>query len=186
MPARLPGQRAGAWLARVGATPCLQSEAFACCDGADLAGQLSVSSREIPSLTLLMARRSCWAGALAAAWPLPGVPSQRLVPWWCGVLAEGHRPRLQIGVTLDRVHEPSRSADAGPVVVPQRRHQPGAVSGKHQVGQFTRPERPAVTRAPGRGLVRSRLDQHVMPPCVQGHLGCVGEDDVIGAGVSRR
>jgi hypothetical protein len=52
-------------------TPCLQSDVFVCCDGADLARQLSVSSREIPLLTsgngTLMARRSCSAGALAAA-----------------------------------------------------------------------------------------------------------------------
>jgi hypothetical protein len=38
--------------------------------------------------------------------------------WWCGVLAEGHRPRLQVGVTHESVHESGRSADAGPVVVP--------------------------------------------------------------------
>ena len=32
-------------------TPCLQSDVYARCDGADLARQLSVSSREIPLLT---------------------------------------------------------------------------------------------------------------------------------------
>ena len=35
-------------------TPCLQSDVYARCDGADLARQLSVSSREIPLLALLM------------------------------------------------------------------------------------------------------------------------------------
>ena len=41
-------------------TPCLQSDVYARCDRADLARQLSVSSREIPLLTpangTLMAR----------------------------------------------------------------------------------------------------------------------------------
>jgi hypothetical protein len=41
-------------------TPCLQSDVYARCDGADLARQLSVSSREIPQPTpangTLMAR----------------------------------------------------------------------------------------------------------------------------------
>jgi hypothetical protein len=32
-------------------TPCLQSDVFACSSHADLAGQLSVSSREIPQRT---------------------------------------------------------------------------------------------------------------------------------------
>jgi hypothetical protein len=37
-------------------TPCLQSDVFACCGRADLARQSSVSSHEVPLLTLLMAR----------------------------------------------------------------------------------------------------------------------------------
>jgi hypothetical protein len=52
-------------------TPCLQSDVFVCCDRADLAGQLSVSSREIPLLTpvngTLMARD------LGASAPAPNV-----------------------------------------------------------------------------------------------------------------
>jgi len=107
--------------------------------------------------------------------------SQRLMAGWCGVLAEGHRPCLQIGVTQESAHKRGRSAEAGPVVVPQRRNQPGMISLEHQVRQVACPERPAVTRTPGRGLFRSRLDQHVMPPVMQGHFRCVGEDDVIDA-----
>jgi hypothetical protein len=34
------------------ATPCLQSDLYVCCGHADLVGGLSVSSREIPQLTL--------------------------------------------------------------------------------------------------------------------------------------
>jgi hypothetical protein len=50
-------------------TPCLQSDVYTGCGHADLASQLSVSSREIPQVTpagTLMARRSCWAGVLTA------------------------------------------------------------------------------------------------------------------------
>ncbi len=78
-------------------------------------------------------------------------------------MAEGRRSRPQIRVAQETGHKLGRSADAAPVVVPQRRHQPGAVSGKHQVGQGTRPERPVSALAPGRGLFRSRLDEHVVP-----------------------
>jgi hypothetical protein len=51
-------------------------------------------------------------------------PSVRLVTWWCGVFAEGHPPGLEIRVAQEPVDELGRTADAGPVVVPQRRHQP--------------------------------------------------------------
>jgi hypothetical protein len=44
--------------------------------------------------------------------------SQRLMTWWRGVLTEGHRPSLQIRVVQEPVHEPGRSADAIPVIVP--------------------------------------------------------------------
>jgi hypothetical protein len=59
-------------------------------------------------------------------------PSGRLVTRWCGVFAEGHPSGLEIRVAQEPVDEPGRSADAGPVVIPQRRHQPGAVGGEHQ------------------------------------------------------
>ena len=55
--------------------------------------------------------------------------------WWRGVLAEGHLPCPQVRVAQEVVHKPARPADAAPVVVPQRRHEPGAVGGKHQLGQ---------------------------------------------------
>jgi hypothetical protein len=71
-----PSSRVGSWLRPwqqcwLQSSTCLQSDVFVCCDSADLARQLSVSSREIPLLTsgngTLMARRSCSAGALTAA-----------------------------------------------------------------------------------------------------------------------
>src|SRR5262249_34508682 len=108
---------------------------------------------------------------------------ERLVTWWFGVLAEGHRPRLQIRTVQESVHEPYRSADAGPVVVPQRRNQPRAIGGKHQVGQDTLPERSGVVRAPDSGLLRPGLDQHVMPSRIQGHHWRIREHNVIGTGV---
>ena len=83
---------------------------------------------------------------MAAVDDCPGISGARrgrlphLMTWWRGVLAKGHRPRLQIRVAQDAVHQPGRSADAGPVVVPQCRHQPGVVGGKHHVGQVTRPD----------------------------------------------
>ncbi len=78
--------------------------------------------------------------------------SVRLVTWWRGVFAEGHPPGLEIRVAQEPVDEPGRSADAGPVVIPQRRHQPGAVGGEHQVGQRTLPERPVAALTPGGSL----------------------------------
>src|SRR6266576_3171512 len=102
--------------------------------------------------------------------------SEHLVTWWCGVLVEGHRPGLQIRVVQESAYEPGWSADAGPIVVPQRRHQPGAVGGEHQVGQGTLPERPGAVLAPSGGLLWPRLDQHVMPIRIQDHLRRIGED----------
>ena len=54
---------------------------------------------------------------------------------WHGVLAEGHLPCPQVRVAQEAAHKPARPADPGPVVVPQRRHEPGTASGKQQVGQ---------------------------------------------------
>jgi hypothetical protein len=108
---------------------------------------------------------------------------RELVAWRRGVLAKGHRPRGQTRMAQEAVHKRARSADAGPVVVPQSRNQPGAVGGEHQVGQGAFPERPVSALAPSGGLLRSRLDQHVIPPRIQGHLRGIGEDDVIGTGV---
>jgi hypothetical protein len=48
------------------------------------------------------------------------IASERLVTWGCGVLAEGHGPGLQIRVVQESAYEPGWSADAGPIVVPQR------------------------------------------------------------------
>ena len=50
--------------------------------------------------------------------------SQRLVTWWRGVLAGPDRPGPEVRVAQESAHEPGQSADAAPVVVPQRRHQP--------------------------------------------------------------
>ena len=47
-----------------------------------------------------------------------------LVPGSGDILAEDHRPRVQIRMMQKSPHEAGRSANAGPVVVPQRRHQP--------------------------------------------------------------
>src|SRR6185312_6121290 len=117
--------------------------------------------------------------------PLPfmSIASEGLVAWWCGVLAEGHRPGLQIRVAQEAAYEAGRSTDAAPVVVPQRRYQPRAVGGEHQVGQRALPERPGAVLAPDGGLFWSCLNKHVVPSRVQGHLRCIGEDGVISAGV---
>ena len=48
------------------------------------------------------------------------IASERLMTWWCGVLAEDHGPGLQIRVVQESAYEPGWSADAGPIVVPQR------------------------------------------------------------------
>src|SRR5258708_18899449 len=104
--------------------------------------------------------------------------SQRLVTWWRGVPAECHRSRLQIRVAQESVYEPGWPADAAPVVVPQRRHQPRAVGWEHQVGQGALPERTIAVLAPSGGLRRARLDQHVMPPRIQGPLRPTREDHV--------
>src|ERR1039458_6214255 len=42
--------------------------------------------------------------------PMVSVPSEGLVTWWCGVLAQGYRPRLQIGMAQAPGHEPGRPA----------------------------------------------------------------------------
>src|SRR5262245_1857 len=81
------------------------------------------------------------------------------------------------------VHELGWAADAAPVVVPQRRDQPRAIGGEHQVGQDALPERPEVRPAPHSRLLRPRLDQYVMPFRIQGCLWRTGEDDVICAGI---
>jgi hypothetical protein len=77
----------------------------------------------------------------------PGAKSQRLMTRRCGVLAEDDRPGLQTGVAQELVHQPGGSADAGPVVIPQRRNQPGAVRGEHQVRQGALPnDQPPICR----------------------------------------
>ena len=45
--------------------------------------------------------------------------SERPVTRRCGILAQGYRPGLETWVAQESVHELGRSADAGPVVVPQ-------------------------------------------------------------------
>jgi hypothetical protein len=50
-----------------------------------------------------------------------GIWSERLVTWWSGVFAECHRSRTEARVAQELVHETGGPADAGPVVVPQRR-----------------------------------------------------------------
>jgi hypothetical protein len=97
-----------------------------------------------------------------------GLRSACLVTWWRGVLAELHRPRLELGAQ-ESAHEPGGSADAAPVVVPQRRDQPRAIDGKPKVGQDAVPERPRVVPPPGGGLIRPRLYQHVIPSRTLGH-----------------
>src|SRR5271157_1322628 len=108
---------------------------------------------------------------------------ERLLTWWCGVLAESHRPGLQIRMAQEFIYELGWAADTSPVVVPQRRHQPRAVGGEQQIWQNALPEKPGVITAPGGGLLRPRLDQHVMPSRIQGHHRRIGEDDVSGTGV---
>jgi hypothetical protein len=49
-----------------------------------------------------------------------GKPSYRLVAGRCGVLAEIDRSCLQVRMVQEAVHERGGSADAAPVVVPQR------------------------------------------------------------------
>src|SRR3954451_9834110 len=48
----------------------------------------------------------------------------RLMTWGCAVLAQGHASAMQTRVAEERTYEFRRPADTGPVVVPQRRHQP--------------------------------------------------------------
>src|SRR5580704_9570391 len=74
--------------------------------------------------------------------------SECLVTWWRGVLTQGNLPRHQIGVAQEVAHQRGRAADAGPVVIPQRGHQPRTIGGEHQVGQGTLPERPRSAPAP--------------------------------------
>jgi len=51
-------------------------------------------------------------------------PSERLVTGRCGVLAQDHGPGVHTGVAREVFDELRRAADACPVVVPERRHQP--------------------------------------------------------------
>ena len=54
-----------------------------------------------------------------ALFPLhQGAVLERLVARWRGVLAEDHRPCLQLRVAQESTHKARRSADTGPVVVP--------------------------------------------------------------------
>jgi SAM-dependent methyltransferase len=132
------------------------------------------------------ARATSPSGASRSCWVLPPLrtpPSECLVTGWRGVLAQGHRPRLQIRMLQELAHERGGSADTGPVIVPERRYQPGAIGGEHHVGQDAFPERPETGLAPGGSLLRPRLHQHVMPAEIQRHHRGAGEEDVIGTSV---
>ena len=63
--------------------------------------------------------------------------SDRVAPGWSGVLFGADAPHAgpQIGVAQEAVDERNRPADTGPVVVPQRGHQPGPIHREHQVRQ---------------------------------------------------
>jgi hypothetical protein len=73
-------------------------------------------------------------------------------PWWRGVVAGCYGSGPQITVAQESAREPGRPADAGPVVVPQRRHQPRAVGGEHQVGPSVVTVRPMETYSAGASL----------------------------------
>ena len=77
----------------------------------------------------------------------------------------------------------ARPPTQGPVVVVQRGEQPRPVRREHQVGQRPLPDGPSPPLAPGRGLPRAGLDQHVLPACVQGGSRRIGEHNVVNAGV---
>jgi hypothetical protein len=81
----------------------------------------------------------------------------------------------------ESAHESGGSADATPVVVPQRGNEPGSIGGEYQVGQDT--VRPGVVPAPGGGLLRPRLYQYVMLSGIQRHHRRSGKHNVIYAGV---
>jgi hypothetical protein len=84
-------------------------------------------------------------------------------------------------VAQESAHESGGSADATPVVVPQRGNEPRSVGREHQVGQGTVGH--WVVPAPGGGLLWPRLYQHVVPSGIQRHHRRTGKHHVIYAGV---
>ena len=76
-----------------------------------------------------------------------------------------------------------RSADAHPVVVPQRRDEPRAIRRKHEVGKRTLPKRASVAVAPRQRLLGSRLDEHVTPALIHGDHRRVRKHNVVRARV---
>jgi hypothetical protein len=88
-------------------------------------------------------------------------------------------PGAQLGVGLEGVHEFSGAADAGPVVVPESRYEPGAISREDQIWQVSL----FVKATPRTSLVGSRLDQDVAPPGIELRSRRVVEYDVRSAGL---
>jgi hypothetical protein len=80
----------------------------------------------------------------------------------------------QIGIGQKGVYEPSRPADARPIVVPQSRCKPRAIDGD-QIRQATLP---MLTLAPDTRLLRASLDKHIPPVIARCHLRHVAENDV--------
>jgi hypothetical protein len=78
------------------------------------------SLRASPQVTdQALARAVAICKTVPALFPLhQGAVLERLVARWRGVLAEGHRPCLQLRVAQESTHKARRSADTGPVVVP--------------------------------------------------------------------
>lgn len=88
-------------------------------------------------------------------------------------------PRAQLGVAFEGIHELSGTANAGPVVVPERGYEPGAVSREEQIWQISLP----VEVTPSLRLVGPCLDYYVVPVGVQLRSRGVVEYDVRAAGL---
>ena len=88
-------------------------------------------------------------------------------------------PGAQLGVDFEGIHEFSGAANAGPVVVPESRYEPGAVSREDQIWQISLP----VKVTPRLSLIGSRLDQYVVPPGIELRSRRVVKYDVRAAGL---
>jgi len=88
-------------------------------------------------------------------------------------------PGAELGVDFEGIDEFSGAANAGPVVVPESRYEPGAVSWEHQIRQISLP----VKVPPRLSLVGSSLDQYVAPPGIETRSRRVVKYDVRAAGI---
>ena len=113
------------------------------------------------------------------------IASDRVVPRRRGIVPEFDQPsaRPQFRVMEQIVHQGSGPADTRPIVIPQRRDQPTAIRGEHQIRQVPRPERAEIAASPGCRLIRSSLNEYVGPARVERHPGRLGKHDVISAGL---